>query len=84
LGFEGEIINAKWPKPATEALRAEQITLAVQVNGKLRGQITVVADANEEAIIAAAAECNTVVPYLQGKMVKKKIVVPGKLVNIVI
>lgn len=82
LGFDGSIINAKWPKPIADALKVEQITWVVQVNGKLRGHVTVAVDTSKEEIIAAAH--NAVASYLADKKIIKEVIVPGKLVNIVI
>lgn len=84
LGFKGDIIHAPWPKPNAEALHLDQITLVVQVNGKLRGQITVAADANEETIKTTVLQDANVQRHLDNKPPKKIIVVKGKLVNIVV
>lgn len=84
LDFEGFIIYAKWPKPNTDALRSEQITLVVQINGKLRGQISVDVDAQEDSIKALVLQDTNIQRHLQDKTIKKFIVVPGKLVNLVI
>ncbi len=84
LGFADLILNAEWPKPDLTALKADQITLVIQVNGKLRGNITIATDANEEAIKTAALGEANVKQHLQDKAVKKIIVVGKKLVNIVV
>jgi leucyl-tRNA synthetase len=62
----------------------DQITLVVQVNGKLRGKIDVAADAPSDAVIATALADENVRKFIAGQPVKKQIVVPGKLVNLVI
>ncbi|MBS0464730.1 MAG: leucine--tRNA ligase, partial [Proteobacteria bacterium] len=77
------IENLRWPEPDADALRRDSVTLAVQVNGKLRGTIEVAADAPREAIEAAAQAEPNVARYLDGLAVRKVIVVPGKIVNIV-
>jgi leucyl-tRNA synthetase len=59
------------------------VTLAVQVNGKLRGTIDTAPDAPREAVEAAALAEPNVAKFLEGQSVKKIIVVPGKIVNIV-
>ena len=61
-----------------------QVELAVQVNGKVRGRFTIAADADKDAILAAAKAAETVAPLLAGKTLVKEIVVPGKLVNLVV
>ncbi len=72
-----------WPVVDTTALVRDTLTLAVQVNGKLRGTIEVAASASkEEAEALARAEPN-VAKLLEGQTVRKVIVVPGKIVNIV-
>ncbi len=77
------IENLRWPEPDAEALRRDSLTLAVQVNGKLRGTIEVAVDAPREAIERAAQAEPNVAKFLDGQQVRKVIVVPGKIVNIV-
>ena len=83
LGHASAVIDEPWPRVDTSALTRQSITLAVQVNGKLRGQIEVAADAAREAIEQAALADGGVMKFLEGLAVKKVIVVPGKIVNIV-
>jgi leucyl-tRNA synthetase len=83
LGAKGSVMQAGWPKPDPAALKRDTLELVVQVNGKLRGHIRVAADAPREAIEKAALAEPSVQPFLQGKDVKKIVVVPGKLVNVV-
>ena len=86
LGFEAEfgpILDANWPEVDEHALVADEMTLVVQVNGKLRGQVTVAADADKASIEAAALANENVMKFTEGKTVRKIIVVPKKLVNIV-
>jgi leucyl-tRNA synthetase len=84
LGHEETLIDSlHWPIADAEALRRESITLAVQVNGKLRGTIEVAVDATREAIEQAAQAEPGVMRFLAGLSVRKLIVVPGKIVNIV-
>jgi leucyl-tRNA synthetase len=82
--FDKLIIDAKFPKPTADALKIVSIELVVQVNGKLRGQITIDADANEETIKNNALNNPQIQRHLEGKPIKKIIVVPKKLVNIVL
>jgi leucyl-tRNA synthetase len=84
LGKPYSIHTQPWPVLDEEATAEEQITLVVQVNGKLRDRITVPADISQEKAQAAALASEAVQRYLAGKPPKKIIVVPGKLVNIVL
>jgi leucyl-tRNA synthetase len=79
-----DILEAGWPVVDESALVQDSIELVVQVNGKLRGKITVPVSADKEAIEAAALQDKIVQGFVAGKQPKKLIVVPGKLVNIVV
>ncbi|WP_027911095.1 leucine--tRNA ligase [Pseudomonas sp. URMO17WK12:I4] len=83
LGHEEAIIDASWPAVDESALVQDSLTLVIQVNGKLRGQIEVPADASREAVEAAARSNENVQRFTEGLTIRKVIVVPGKLVNIV-
>lgn len=85
LGFAdemGELIDAPWPKVDEAAMEADELHLVVQVNGKLRGQITVAADADEKTIEEAALANPDVQRFIDAP-VRKIIIVKRKLVNIV-
>jgi leucyl-tRNA synthetase len=84
LGFAGEIMNAPWPEVDELALEQDEIALVVQVNGKLRGEIRVPKDADRAAIERAALAHDTVRKHTEDKQVKKVVVVPGRLVNVVV
>jgi leucyl-tRNA synthetase len=84
LGHTGLIAVAPWPEADAEALVQDSLELVVQVNGKLRGKITVAVDAPNEAIQAAALADENVQRFTEGKPPKKVVVVPKKLVNIVV
>jgi leucyl-tRNA synthetase len=84
LGGKASLSHEPWPSYDEAMLAEESIELPVQVNGKLRGRITVAADASQADIIAAALAEAKVAAAVEGKTVVKKIVVPGKLINIVI
>jgi leucyl-tRNA synthetase len=73
-----------FPQPDPQALVRETVTLAVQVNGKLRGTLDIAPDAAREAIEAAARALPSVEAALAGQTPKKVIVVPGRIVNIVV
>ena len=83
LGFGSDILTAPWPEPLEAALKQDAIELVLQVNGKLRGSIKVAVDAEKAAIEAAALADDATQKFLDGKPVKKVIVVPGRLVNVV-
>ena len=87
LGFAaeaGSIIDAPWPSVDDSALEQDEIELVVQVNGKLRGHIRVPKDAAKEAIELLTLNDEGVKRHTEGRAVKKLIVVPGKLVNVVV
>ena len=80
----GDLLDAPWPKVDDAALQQDEIELMLQVNGKLRGSVTVPAGADKAAIEAAAIGCEAFIKQAAGVAPKKVIVVPGRLVNIVI
>jgi leucyl-tRNA synthetase len=83
-GVSNFILDAPWPEVDEAALVKTEMELVLQVNGKLRGAITVAADASKEAIEAAALQSDIALKALNGGSPKKVIVVPGRLVNIVV
>ncbi|QQE84711.1 leucine--tRNA ligase [Pseudomonas putida] len=83
LGHEQAVIDACWPVVDESALVQDTVTLVVQVNGKLRGQVEMPAAASREEIEAAARNNENVLRFIDGLTIRKVIVVPGKLVNIV-
>ena len=84
LGHEAPVIDARWPEPDPAALKADKVTLVVQVNGKLRGRIEVPADAGRDAVVESALADPNVQKFVAGQPIKKHVVVPGKLVNFVV
>jgi leucyl-tRNA synthetase len=87
LGYaaqHGDLLDAAWPEIDDSALQQDEIELMLQVNGKLRGSVTVPAGADKVAIEAAALASDAFVRAANGAAAKKVIVVPGRLVNIVI
>jgi leucyl-tRNA synthetase len=84
LGHGETVATVAWPKVDESALVQDAIELVVQVNGKLRGKITVPVDAANDAVQAAALADANVQRFTEGKPPKKVIVVPKKLVNIVV
>jgi leucyl-tRNA synthetase len=83
LGGEGFLYRASWPKSDPELAADEEITLVVQINGKLRDRLTLPADTHKDDLEAAALASEKIQSDLAGLTVRKVIVVPGKLVNIV-
>jgi len=83
LGYQTALINEAWPEVDEEALVRDSLNLVVQVNGKLRSNIEVAASASKEDCEAAALADENVQKHITGNTVRKVIVVPGKLVNIV-
>ena len=83
LGHERALVDERWPAADPAALVQDSITLVVQVNGKLRGQVSVPADATDEAIRAAALAEESVRRYVGDATPRKVIIVPRKLVNVV-
>ncbi|WP_085648687.1 MULTISPECIES: leucine--tRNA ligase [unclassified Pseudomonas] len=83
LGHADPVIDAGWPVVDESALVQNSLTLVIQVNGKLRGQIEMPAAATREEVEAAARANENVLRFVDGLTIRKVIVVPGKLVNIV-
>jgi leucyl-tRNA synthetase len=84
LGHEAGIMDADWPAVNEEALKRDEIEMVVQVNGKVRDKITISAAASKDEIEAAALAAEKVQSWLEGKTVRKVIVVPGRLVNVAV
>ena len=84
LGRSDGIIDASWPVADKSAIAADSVTLVIQVNGKLRARLKMPAGATREAAEAAALGNENVQKFLDGKDIRKVIVVPDKLVNLVV
>jgi leucyl-tRNA synthetase len=84
LGKSYSVHHQDWPEVDEEAAKEEQITLIVQVNGKVRDRISVPANISEQEAQAIALASKAVQRYTDGKEPRKIIVVPGRLVNIVV
>jgi leucyl-tRNA synthetase len=78
------LLDAPWPRVDATALAQDEIELVLQVNGKLRGSITVAKDASKEAIEQLALANPNVQKFMEDKPAKKIVVVPGRLVNVVV
>jgi leucyl-tRNA synthetase len=84
LGNRGALIDEPWPSVDEQALQTATLEMVVQVNGKLRGRIVVAVDAAESAVRATALADANVQRFIGAAAVRKVIVVPGKLVNVVV
>ena len=84
LGHPGAVVDAPWPQADVDALVRAEIEVVVQVNGKLRGRITVATNADEAQVRAAALADPNVRKFVDGKPVRKFVYVPGKLANVVV
>ena len=84
LGGACDIDTAPWPVAEESAMVEDAKLVVVQVNGKVRGRITVAADATQEQVQARAAQEHLVAKYLEGVTIRKVIYVPGKLLNLVV
>ncbi|HEC58151.1 hypothetical protein LCGC14_0523960 [marine sediment metagenome] len=84
LGHDEAVVNVAWPKIDESAMVQDKVELMVQVNGKLRSKISVAADANKETIEALALADESVQRFIDGNEIRKVIVVPGRLINIVV
>ena len=84
LGEQGPVLDVAWPAFDPELARKDSIEIPVQVNGKMRGKVTMPADAQEGAIVDAAKAEENVARHLEGKTVRKAIYVPGRMVNLIV
>jgi len=84
LEYGDEIIHAKWPKVNADALKAQEVELIIQINGKLRGKIKLPADSERQIVEQTVLRDDKVIAQLSGKTPNKIIIVPNKLVNIVV
>lgn len=84
FGHQTAIIDEAWPSVDKEALVQDTVQYVIQVNGKLRGKLSAAKDADQDALTEMAKEDENVQRFLDGKTVRKVIVVPGKLINIVV
>lgn len=84
LGHESTLAYEPWPTHDPEKLVESEIEIPVQVNGKLRAKVRVAADADQDAMRAAAESDEAIKSHLEGKTIRKAIVVPGRMVNFVV
>jgi leucyl-tRNA synthetase len=84
IGYENSIHEMSWPDYKESALEKEEITIVIQVNGKVREKISVDSDISEEEVKEKVLEEEKIQSYLEGNELIKTIYVPGKLVNLVV
>ncbi|HJQ40607.1 MAG TPA: leucine--tRNA ligase [Thermoanaerobaculia bacterium] len=84
LGNDGMVLTSRWPVADRALMQEESVTIAVQVNGKLRGQVTVGVPAEEAVVMDAVQSNEKIKQWIAEKEIVKKIYVPGKLVNIIV
>jgi len=84
LGHATALVDERWPEPDARALERATVEVVVQVNGKLRGRVTVPAGADESIVREAALADPNVQRFMEGKPVRKFVYVPGKLANVVV
>jgi leucyl-tRNA synthetase len=83
LGHDELVVDTPWPKADPDLVRSDSVTIGVQVNGKLRGEIEIPRNADQKSVEAAALALDGVVRALDGKPPRRVIVVPERIVNIV-
>jgi leucyl-tRNA synthetase len=84
IGHKTLLLNQPWPNHDPAALVTDELEIVVQVNGKLRGKLCIARDASKDDVEKAALAEPNVIKFIDGKTVRKVIVVPGKLVNVVV
>jgi leucyl-tRNA synthetase len=84
LGNPYSVHQQPWPQWSEELAAEDAVEIVVQINGKVRDRISVPVDADEEAVVAAALASEKVQSGVEGKQVRKRIYVPGKLLNLVV
>jgi leucyl-tRNA synthetase len=84
LGFGEDVMRAAWPEPDPAALQADEIEYVVQVNGKTRGSVRVPKSLDQRAIEALVQSLDFVKKHVGDKIIRKVIIVTGRLINIVV
>jgi len=84
FGNEGFILTSSWPNADPALMVEDVVTIVVQVNGKLRGQIEVANPPHESEVFAAVEANEKIRAWTEGKQIVKRVYVPGKLVNVVV
>lgn len=84
LGHDQTLAYEPWPKVDERYLQADEIEVAVQVNGKVRGSVSVSPDAEKDEVLAKAKQDENVARHIDGKVLRREIYVPGRIVNLVV
>ncbi|HBZ89694.1 MAG TPA: leucine--tRNA ligase, partial [Lachnospiraceae bacterium] len=84
LGHDNTIAYEKWPEYDEEATKDDEIEIAVQVNGKVKGKLMVAADEDEASVKAKGEALDNVAAAMAGKTVVKEIYIKGRILNIVV
>lgn len=84
LGMGDDLLSSPWPEPDSAALKRDELELVLQVNGKLRGNLVIAKDTPRETIERLALDSPAVQRFADGKVPRKVVIVPGRLVNVVI
>jgi leucyl-tRNA synthetase len=84
LGHQKLLMETAWPTWDDQALKAEEVLIVIQINGKLRNRITVPSDATDRELEDISLQDSRVREFIEGKQVKRVVVVPKKLINIVV
>lgn len=84
FGHTGSVHKSNWPEYDEKYLVSDTMTIVVQINGKMRAELSVASDAPQEVIVEAALNNDRVQPFIAGKDIKKTIYVPGRLVSLVV
>jgi leucyl-tRNA synthetase len=84
LGHQKTLAYEPWPQYDVNLIKEDTIEIPIQINGKLRGKITISVTLSDKEILEQARCEEKILPYLQGKQIIKEIYVPGKLINFVV
>jgi leucyl-tRNA synthetase len=84
LGASDSLAHESWPEVVDGYLKEDEVEIAVQVNGKVRGSVLVAPEASKEAVLAAARSDENVARHLDNGNVRREIYVPGRIVNFVV
>jgi leucyl-tRNA synthetase len=83
IGGEGFVIDAPWPEADPRLVMREEVTIAVQVNGKMRGSFVISVDSDDQSILQTALALPAVQKDMEGRLVRRHIIIPNRIVNLV-
>tara|TARA_Y100000591_G_C21744905_1_gene651402 strand:- start:850 stop:1182 length:333 start_codon:yes stop_codon:yes gene_type:complete len=84
LGNDITLSQVKWPEVNKDFLIKENVNVIIQINGKKRGELEINTNSNEEEVIQKALDLKNISDFTKGKKIKRKIYIPGKILNLVI